>query len=76
MTKFIASDAQRESKLHGGWEREFLQIFRMMSDRTPNVSYQNQLSEVLRYVKMDGSRVWLVESFIDFTEVKGERLKI
>lgn len=41
-------------------------------DSTPDVSYNDQMSQVLRYVHIEGEKVAVVESFIDFFEPKGK----
>ena len=45
--------------------------FSMIFDSTPDMSHKSQTSQVLRYVMIDGDKVKVVESFIDFIETKG-----
>ena len=42
----------------------------MIIDSTPDLSHIDQTSEVLRYVLIEGSSVNVVESFVDFKEMK------
>ena len=46
--------------------------FSMIFDSTPDISRKDQTSQVLRYVMIDGNKVKVVESFIDFIETKGK----
>ncbi|XP_063242660.1 zinc finger MYM-type protein 1-like [Bacillus rossius redtenbacheri] len=41
-------------------------------DSTPDISHNDQMSQVLRYVHIEGEKVAVVESFIDFFEPKGK----
>ncbi|GBP39338.1 Zinc finger MYM-type protein 1 [Eumeta japonica] len=41
-------------------------------DNTPDISHNDQMSQVLRYVHIEGEKVAVVESFIDFFEPKGK----
>ena len=44
----------------------------MIFDSTPDISHNDQTSQVLRYVMIGGDIVKVVESFIDFIETKGK----
>lgn len=46
--------------------------FSMIFDSTPDISHKDQTSQVLRYVMIDGDKVKVVESFVDFIETKGK----
>ena len=46
--------------------------FCVIFDSTPDISHRDQISQVLRYVKLDGTNVEVVESFVDFVETKGK----
>ena len=46
--------------------------FSMIFDSTPDISHKDQMSQVLRYVVIDGDQVKVVESFVDFIEAKGK----
>ena len=46
--------------------------FCIIFDSTPDVSHKDQMSEVLRYVKMDENEVKVEESFLRFIETKGK----
>lgn len=46
--------------------------FSIISDSTPDISYKDQLSQVLRYVSIKGKKVEIKESFIDFIETDGK----
>ena len=46
--------------------------FCIIFDSTPDVSHKDQMSEVLRYVKMDENEVKVEESFLCFIETKGK----
>lgn len=41
-------------------------------DSTPDISHNDQMSQVLRYVHIEGEKVAVVESFIDFFQPKGK----
>ena len=41
-------------------------------DSTPDISHKDQLSQVIRYVKMDDNDVKVEESFLRFIEMKGK----
>lgn len=41
-------------------------------DSTPDISHKDQMSQVLRYVHIEGEKVAVVESFVDFFEPKGK----
>lgn len=49
--------------------------FSMMFDSTPDVSHKDQISQVLRYVKINENKVVVVETFIDFVEMQGKSSK-
>ena len=49
--------------------------FCIIFDSTPDISHKDQLSEVLRYVNMDGNEVKVEESFVRFIETKGKSAK-
>ncbi|XP_018497533.1 uncharacterized protein LOC100906434 [Galendromus occidentalis] len=46
--------------------------FCIIFDSTPDLSHKDQMSHMLRYVKMDGKKVEVLESFIDFIEAEGK----
>jgi hypothetical protein len=46
--------------------------FCIISDSTPDISPKDQMSEALRYVKMDGNEVKVEESFLRVIETKGK----
>lgn len=46
--------------------------FCIIFDSTSDISHKDQISLVLRYVKIDGSNVSVIESFVDFIETKGK----
>ncbi|XP_073445537.1 zinc finger MYM-type protein 1-like [Dendrobates tinctorius] len=46
--------------------------FCIIFDSTPDISHKDQMSEVLRYVKLDGNEVKVQESFLRFIETKGK----
>ena len=46
--------------------------FSMIFDSAPDISYKDQTSHVLRYVMIDGDKVKVVESCVDFIETKGK----
>ena len=43
-----------------------------MFDSTPDISYTDQMSQVIRYVHIEGSEVTVEESFIDFILLHGK----
>ncbi|KAF2881678.1 hypothetical protein ILUMI_24535 [Ignelater luminosus] len=49
--------------------------FCIVFDSTPNVSRTDQTSQILRYVKIEGFTVAVVESFVDFLETEGKNAK-
>ena len=42
-------------------------------DCTTDISHREQMSQVIRYVKIDGPQVTVVESFVDFIQVAGKK---
>lgn len=46
--------------------------FCIIFDSTPDISHKDQTSQIIRYVVIEGSKVKVVESFIDFVETKGK----
>ncbi|XP_031334591.1 zinc finger MYM-type protein 1-like [Photinus pyralis] len=46
--------------------------FSIIFDSTPDISHKDQTSQVIRYVKISGTEVEVVESFIDFIETHGK----
>ncbi|XP_069582652.1 zinc finger MYM-type protein 1-like [Ranitomeya imitator] len=46
--------------------------FSMIFDSTPDISHKDQMCQVLRYVMINGKEVKVVESFVDFIEIKGK----
>lgn len=46
--------------------------FTLILDGTPDTSHKDQTSQVIRYVVVDGTKVSIVESFIDFLETDGK----
>ncbi|XP_014211800.1 zinc finger MYM-type protein 5-like [Copidosoma floridanum] len=49
--------------------------FTIVFDSTPDYSHKDQTSQILRYVKLDGTKVQVTESFIDFLETDGKKAK-
>lgn len=47
--------------------------FSLMLDTTPDLSHDDQLSQIVRYVSIKGSKVEVIESFIDFVKVDGKK---
>ncbi|KAG8226744.1 hypothetical protein J437_LFUL004395 [Ladona fulva] len=46
--------------------------FTIMFDSTPDFAHKDQTSQILHYVKLDGTQVQVIESFIDFLETEGK----
>ncbi|KAK4873255.1 hypothetical protein RN001_015284 [Aquatica leii] len=47
--------------------------FTIVFDSTPDLSHKDQTSQILRYVKLDDTKVQVIESFIDFSETEGKK---
>ncbi|KAK4881943.1 hypothetical protein RN001_005262 [Aquatica leii] len=50
--------------------------FTIVFDITPDLSHKDQTSQILRYVKLDDTKVQVMESFIDFLETEGKKAKV
>lgn len=49
--------------------------YSILFDSTPDISHVDQMSQVIRYVNIDGDKVDVVESFIDFIKLEGKTAK-
>lgn len=47
--------------------------YSILFDCTPDVSHKEQMSQIIRYVKVTGSEVKIVERFIDFIEAEEKK---
>lgn len=47
--------------------------FSVILDTTPDISHTDQMSEIIRYVKIEKDEVEVIESFIDFLPVHGSK---
>jgi hypothetical protein len=47
--------------------------FSILLDTTPDLAHEDQMSQVIRYVRIHGESVDVVESFIDFLKFEGRK---
>ncbi|KAF2883831.1 hypothetical protein ILUMI_22333 [Ignelater luminosus] len=65
----VLSDQIRKKIIQATKEAKY---FCIVFDSTPDVLRMDQTSQILRYVKVEGSKVAVVEVFVDFIETDGE----